>query len=65
MNCLIELMEDIIVEGYDVNGDPYTFAGATSAETTALNSVTRPVQTFNDITDDIDTINSVIETCIK
>ena len=59
-------MEDIIVEGYDVNGDPYTFTGATPAEITALNGVTRPVQTqFNDITDDIDTINSVIETCIK
>ena len=66
VNGLIELTEHIIVEGYDVHGDPYTFAGATPAEITALNDVTSPVQTqFNNITDDIDTINSTRETCIK
>ena len=63
---LIELTEDIILEGYDVHGNAYTFAGATPAKITALNGVMSPVQTqFNTITDDIDTMNLVIESCIK
>ena len=63
---LIELTEDITLEGYDVHGNAYTFAGATPAEITALNGVTSPVQTQLDaIINDIDTVNSVLETCIK
>ena len=39
VNGLIELTEDIIVEGYDENGNIYTFAGATPAEIITLNGV--------------------------
>ena len=66
MNGLIELTEDIIVEGYDEYGNAYTFAGATPAEITHLNGVTHSIQArCDDVNNEFNAINTELNYCIK
>ena len=63
---MIELIEDITLEGYDENGDAYTFAGATPAEITRLNGVTHPIQTqLDEVITELDALNMELDLCIK
>ena len=60
---LIELTEDITLEGYD---EAYTFAGATTAEITRLNGVTHPIQTqIDEVNTELDALNTELDSCIK
>ena len=62
VNGLIEITENITVEGYDEYCDAHTFAGATPAEITTRNGVTRSVQgQFDDISREVDVINTELD----
>ena len=66
MNGLIELTEDITVDGYDKNGDAYTFAGATPTEIITLNGVRSSVQgQFDELFNEASVIHAELDMCIK
>ena len=59
VNGLIELTEDMIVEGCDELGKSYTLTGARPTELSALSGVKEPIQTkFDNIHDEVNAINS-------